>query len=40
MIKEIYADNSTSKGAIWDESAPMHKKAPYLMPDQHFFGAN
>ena len=32
-------------GANWDEFSQQHqhqniKKAPYLMPDQHFFNAN
>ena len=37
-----YLDARTahSKGTIWDESVPKHLKAPYLMTNYHFFGAN
>ena len=39
---KIYARTAPSKRVIWDNivSTKALQKAPYLMPNKHFFGAN
>ena len=45
MIKNIYTGTAPSNSAIWDKASEQHhhqsvNKAPYLMSNLYFFGAN